>query len=224
MSTTTTTTIRSIVLEVADPAPDVAAVEAFYAALGLADRIRVRATDAPTSGFRGYALSLVVSQPGDVDAYVRAALGGGSTVVKPVTKSFWGYGGAVRAPDGAIWKIATSAKKDTAPAAMKYDDLVLLLGVEQVGATKRFYVEHGLPVAKSFGSKYVEFAAPPQSVKLALYSRRAAAKDVGVDPAGAGSHRIAVLTEAGSFTDPDGFAWEVPTAEPGSGGRRPGSV
>lgn len=211
MPTTTTTTIRSIVLEVADPAFDVAAAEAFYASLGLADRIHVRATEAPTSGFRGYALSLVVSQPGNVDAFVRVAVDGGATVLKPVTKSFWGYGGVLQAPDGAIWKVASSAKKDTGPAAMKYDDLVLLLGVEDVKATKQFYVEHGLPVAKSFGSKYVEFATPEQSLKFALYSRRAAAKDVGVESDGSGSHRIAVLSDAGSFTDPDGFAWEAPT-------------
>jgi len=213
MSTTTATTIRSIVLEVAGTASDVSAAEAFYAALGLADRIHVRGAETPTSGFRGYALSLVVPQPGNVDALIRAALDGGATVLKPVTKSFWGYGGVLRAPDGAIWKVASSSKKDTGPAAMAYDDLVLLLGVENVRTTKQFYVEHGLPVAKSFGSKYVEFATPPQSVKFALYSRRAAAKDVGVDPDGSGSHRIAVQSDAGSFTDPDGFTWELPAAD-----------
>jgi predicted lactoylglutathione lyase len=211
MLTTTTTTIRSIVLDVAGSASDAAAAEAFYAALGLADRIHVRAAQAPATGFRGYALSLVVSRPGNVDAFVRAAIDGGASILKPVTKSFWGYGGVLRAPDGAIWKVASSSKKDTGPAAMEYDDLVLLLGVEDVKATKQFYVEHGLPVAKSFGSKYVEFAVPEHSIKLALYSRRAAAKDVGVDPDGSGSHRIVVLSDAGVFTDPDGFAWEVPT-------------
>jgi predicted lactoylglutathione lyase len=148
-----------------------------------------------------------------VDVFIRAALDAGATVLKPATKSFWGYGGVVQAPDGAIWKVATSAKKDTAPAALDYDDVVLLLGVQHVKATKQFYLDQGLQVAKSFGSKYVEFAAPPHSVKLALYSRRAAAKDVGVDPGGSGSHRITVLSDAGSFTDPDGFAWELSTAD-----------
>jgi hypothetical protein len=52
---------------------------------------------------------------------------------------------------------------------------VLLLGVRDVGATKKFYVEHGLKVAKSFGT---------------------------------GSHRIAINSDAGPFTDLDGFAWE----------------
>ncbi len=209
MDTTTATTIHTIVLEAADTT----AAEAFYASLGLADRIRVRAAEAPTSGFRGFSLSLVVPQPGNVDAFVRAALDGGASVLKPATRSFWGYGGVLRAPDGAIWKVATSTKKDTGPAALEYDDLVLLLGVEDVKETKRFYVGHGLPVAKSFGSKYVEFATPERGVKLALYSRRAAAKDVGVDPDGSGSHRIAVLGDAGPFADPDGFTWEVSTAD-----------
>jgi predicted lactoylglutathione lyase len=87
--------------------------------------------------------------------------------------------------------------------------VVLLLGVEDVKASKQFYVDHGLKVGKNFGSKYVEFEAPGQAIKLALYTRRAAAKNAGVDPEGAGSHRIAVLSDGGEFTDPDGFSWET---------------
>jgi uncharacterized glyoxalase superfamily protein PhnB len=207
MPTTTATTIDSVVLET----PDVAAAEAFYAALGVADRVHVRASDAPTSGFRGYTLSLVVSQPGTVDAFVRAALDGGATALKPAAKSFWGYGGVVRAPDGAIWQVATSTKKDSGPAALEYDDLVLLLGAGNVKATRQFYVDHGFVVAKSFGSRYVEFETAARGVKLALYSRRAAARTAGVDPEGSGSHRIAVRSDAGSFTDPDGIVWEAAT-------------
>jgi len=85
---------------------------------------------------------------------------------------------------------------------------VLLLGVEDVKASKRFYVDRGLAVAKSFGSKYVEFDTPSSPVKLALYGRRAAAKDAGVSADGTGSHRIVLESDAGPFTDPDGFAWE----------------
>ena len=80
-------------------------------------------------------------------------------------------------------------------------------------ATKQFYVDHGMHVGKSFGSKYVEFEAPGEGIKLAIYTRRAAAKDAGVDPDGTGSHRITVVGDAGAFTDPDGFAWEETTAE-----------
>jgi hypothetical protein len=46
-------------------------------------------------------------------------------------------------------------------------------------------------------------------VKLALYSRRALSKDAGVFPDGTGSHRLTIGGDAGSFTDPDGFAWET---------------
>ena len=94
----------------------------------------------------------------------------------------------VCAPDGTIWKIATSSKKDTGPATRQIDDIVLLLGVADVIASKRFYVDHGLAVARSFGRKYVEFATPSSPVKLALYGRLALAKDAGISPDG---HRIA---------------------------------
>jgi len=198
--------IDSITLEVPDPA----VAEAFYAAaFGLDTRLRVRASQAPTTGFRGFTLSLVVSQPSTVDSLVGTALDSGATTLKPVAKSFWGYGGVVQAPDGAIWKVASSAKKDTGPATRAVDQLVLLLGVADVKASKRFYISQGLTLAKSFGSKYVEFASPDSQVKLALYSRRAAAKDAGVDPEGTGSHRIVIGSGAGFFTDPDGFRWEA---------------
>ena len=39
------------------------------------------------------------------------------------------------------------------------DAVVLLMGVEDVKASKQFYVDRGLTVAKSLGGKYVEFDA-----------------------------------------------------------------
>jgi catechol 2,3-dioxygenase-like lactoylglutathione lyase family enzyme len=61
------TSIESVALEV----EDLTAAERFYtAALGLGPRVRLRASDAPTSGFRAFTLSLVVSQPATVDAFV----------------------------------------------------------------------------------------------------------------------------------------------------------
>ena len=198
--------VTSVTLEVPDPD----AADGFYqAAFGLGSQVRVRASQAPTSGFRGFTLSLVVSQPSTVDALVGAAIDAGATTIKPVKKGLWGYGGVVRAPDGTIWKIATSAKKDTGPATRQVDDIVLLLGCADVAATKQFYIEQGLTVARGFGSKYVEFAAPASHIKLALYKRRALAKDAGVPPEGTGSHRIAITSDAGPFTDPDGFGWEA---------------
>lgn len=200
------TCIEAIVLE----APDPTAADRFYAdAFGLRDLVRLQAAQLPTTGFRGFTLSLVVSQPATVNGLIGAALKAGATPLKPVAKSFWGYGGVVQAPDGTIWKVATSAKKDTGPATQQVDQVVLLLGVADVAASKRFYADHGLAVAKSFGRKYVEFEAGSGPVKLALYGRRALAKDAGVPPEGTGSHRIVIGTDAGAFTDPDGFAWQA---------------
>lgn len=212
------TSIDSVTLEVSDPT----AAKAFYAAaFGLGDQLGQRATDAPTSGFRGFTLSLVVSQPSTVDGLVSTALEAGATPLKPVKKSFWGYGGVLQAPDGTIWKVATSSKKNTGPATAQIDEIVLLLGVTDVAATKLFYVDHGLEVAKSFGRKYVQFDTAP--VKLALYGRRALAKDAGVSPDGSGSHRIVIDSDAGPFTDPDGFAWEAARSDAFEGGLRPQS-
>jgi len=195
--------IKSVHLEVPDPT----VAEAFCLdAFGLGNPVRMRASEAPSTGFRGFTLSLVVSQPATVDGLIGAALDAGATPLKPAKKGFWGYGGLVRAPDGTIWKVATSSRKDTGPATRQIDEIVLLLGAADVAASKRFYVDRGLDVARSFGGKYVQFATGP--VKLALYGRRALAKDAGVSEDGSGSHRIVIAGDAGSFTDPDGFAWE----------------
>ena len=199
------TGVASVTLEVSD----VAAAENFYAkAFDLNGTVGVRKSDAPTTGFRGFTMSLVVAQPSTVDSLVGTAIDAGATVLKPVEKTFWGYGGVVQAPDGAVWKVASSSKKNSGPPTRAVDDVVLLLGVEDVKATKQYYVDHGLAVAKSFGSKYVEFDTQGSAVKLALYSRRAAAKDAGIPPEGSGSHRIVIGSDADAFTDPDGFVWE----------------
>ncbi|MEV0787328.1 glyoxalase [Streptomyces sp. NPDC050423] len=198
--------IESITLEVDDPT----VAQRFYtSAFGLDTQLRLRASEAPTAGFRGFTLSLTVSQPATVNSLIGSALEAGATALKPAAKSFWGYGGVVRAPDGTIWKVATSEKKDTGPATREIDEIVLLLGVDDMVASKGFYVGRGLAVAKSFSRMYVEFAAGPSPVKLALYRRRALAKDVGVSPDGTGSHRIVIGGDAGPFTDPDGFAWKA---------------
>ena len=199
------TSIESVTLE----APDPAAANAFYsAAFGLGTHVRVRTADAPTSGFRGFTLSLIVSQPSTVSSLIDTAVAAGATTLKRVQKSLWGYGGVVQAPDGAIWKVATSAKKDTGPVTRQVDKIVLLMAATDVAASKRFYIDQGLTVGKSFG-KYVEFAMPSSPVKLGLYGRRALAKDAGVSPDGTGSHRLAIRSDIGPFTDPDGFAWEA---------------
>jgi len=195
------TSISSVTLEVPDPT----ATDAFYtAAFGLGPQLGLRASEAPTAGFRGFTLSLVVSQPATADEFIGAAVDAGAAPLKSAKKSLWGDGGVVCSPDGTIWKVATSSKKHAGPATRQINDIVLLLGVADVIASKRFYVDRGLTVKRGFGRKYVEFAAPA-SHELALYGRRALAKDTGVSPEGNGSHRIVIGSDAGPFTDPDGF-------------------
>src|SRR5207247_2569244 len=115
----TMTSIEYITLEVADPT----AAKRFYTdAFGLDTQLRLRASEAPTTGFRWFTLSLIVSQPANASALLDAALDAGATSLKPAAKSLWGYGGVVQAPDGTIWKVATSAKKDTGPATREIDE------------------------------------------------------------------------------------------------------
>ncbi len=196
--------VEFVTLEVADPA----AADRFYTtAFGMDAQVRLEASEAPTTGFRGFTMSLTASQPANVNALIDAAVDAGATALKPAAKSLWGYGGAVQAPDGTIWTVASSSKKDTGPATRQIDDIVLQLGVEDVAASKRFYIDRGLAVTKSYGRRYVEFAAASSPVKLALIKRRALAKVAGVAPDGTGSHRLAIGSDAGPFTDPDGFVW-----------------
>jgi predicted enzyme related to lactoylglutathione lyase len=41
-----------------------------------------------------------------------------------------------------------------------------------------------------------------------LRVRRALAQDAGVAADGSGSHRLVIGSDAGAFTDPDGFSWQ----------------
>jgi hypothetical protein len=169
--------------------------------------VRLRAVEAPTTGFRGCTLSLIVSQPATDDGLIGAALDAGATSLKPVARSLWGYGGVIQAPDETIWTVASSAKKDTGPATQQVDEIVLQLGAEDVAASKRFYVDRGLAVAKSWLRRYVEFDTGP--VKLTLLKRHALAKVAGVGADGTGSHRLTIGSDVGPFTDLDGFVWEA---------------
>ena len=199
--------IASLTLEVSDPA----ASQSFYeTAFGVGSQVRARAADTPAVGFRGFTISLVVGQPSTVDSLLESALAGGVKTLKPAQKGLWGYGAVVQDGDGVIWKLATSAKKDKGPVTRNVDDMVLLIGAADLGASKRFYVETGLTVKRSFPGRYVEFDAPAGGIKLALYPGRAGlAKDAGVSADGDGPHGIAVSSNAGMFSDPDGFSWET---------------
>jgi len=199
------TSIDSLTIETPDPTT----AERFYDdAFGLGRRIRVRAGDSPTSGFRSFTISIAVAQPADVQAFLDAALAAGATSLKPRSTSFWGVAGVVRAPDGTIWKIATGAKKDSKPASRTVQDVVLLLGVADIAESKRFYSGRGLKIGKSFG-KYAQIdLADDSPIKFGLYGRRMLAKDAGTDAEGSGSHRLTIDGAIAPVTDPDGFVWE----------------
>lgn len=209
------TSIQSVTLQV----DDLPVAERFYEkAFGLDDRVRLAFSDTATNGFRGFTLSLLVAAPASVDDLVGSALAAGARELKPAKKQFWGgYSGVVQAPDGTIWKVATEAKKNIGPATREIEGITLILGVSGMAASKRFYVEQGLTVGKSFGGRYIDFDAPHGSIKLGLYKRRGLAKDAGVPPEGRGSHRLVIGCDPGGFADPDGFLWEAPYV-PGRGG------
>jgi catechol 2,3-dioxygenase-like lactoylglutathione lyase family enzyme len=207
------TSISHVTLEVSSP--DIDAARDFYSsAFGAVPQIRLAPTDAESHGFRGFTLSLIVSQPASVNALIDAAIAGGAHLRKPAKKQFWGgYSGVVQTPDGTICKVATSVKKNTAPGDRHIDRVTLILGVADIKQSKQYYIDQGLTVAKSFGSKYVEFAAADDAVMLALYKRAGLAKDAGVAVDGGGPHRIIIGGGAREFVDPDAFAWE-PASRP----------
>ena len=195
--------IDSLTLEVAD----LAGAQSFYARVfGLGDRLRLRESDAATTGFRGFTVSLIVTQPADARLLLDEAIAAGATVLKPAAKSLWGFGGSVQAPDGTVWNIATSSKKDTKPAGRAIENIVLLLDTENVAESKRFYTDLGFSVKKSFGS-YVDFDTPEGSIGLGLYKRAALAKSAGIASDGGGSHRLVINGTSAGATDPDGFVW-----------------
>lgn len=94
------TTINNLTLDTPEPT----AAKAFHTALGVDAHITARDADAPTTGFPGFTLSLVVSQPNIVDAYIEAALDNGGATITPAKKSLWGNGGVVQAPTAPCGK------------------------------------------------------------------------------------------------------------------------
>jgi catechol 2,3-dioxygenase-like lactoylglutathione lyase family enzyme len=139
-------------------------------------------------GFRGFTISYLVEAPAAVDLVVETAVAAGARVIKPAKKSIWGgYGGVLEAPDGAIWKIVTPAKKGgpitEIPAPT---DVPVLIGVADVKASVTFYESLGLPVRKSYGGKYADFVSGDGTSTLGLYPWEALAKDAGVPPEGNG--------------------------------------
>ena len=196
--------VHTLTVHAAEPTTSAA----FYRdALGLGPKIDVQGDADPGPGFRGFAISLLVAQPADVHLLLDRAVAAGATALKAAKASLWGYGAVLQAPDGTAVKIATSAKQDRGPASAQVDQVVLLLGAEDLAASKRCYVAHGFEVARSFPRTYAQFTATPDAITLALYRHRGLAKDVGFGAEPAAPHGLTVHSDVGGFTDPDGFEW-----------------
>ncbi|MFJ6531226.1 glyoxalase [Microbacterium sp. NPDC091662] len=196
--------LESITVETPEPT----AADFYGAALGLGTQVRVRRSEEPSGGFRGFLLGLVLRQPADVDEIIRGAVLAGATSVKPAARSLWGYGGVLAAPDGTIVTVASSSKKDSVAVSTDVEEVVLQLGVADVAASKRFYAERGFAVGKSYGRRYVEFDTRP--ISFTLNRRADLAKTAGVPADGSGSHRLLIGGDGDPFTDPDGYAWRPP--------------
>src|SRR5260370_821914 len=105
------TSIESVTLEVADPT---AASRFYTAAFGLGPQVRLRASQAPAAGFRGFTLSLTVSQPATVTGLIGAPLGAlakDAGVAPEGTGShrlmIGGDAGSFTDPDGFGWEAAS---------------------------------------------------------------------------------------------------------------------
>ncbi|MGJ9412308.1 VOC family protein [Aeromicrobium sp. CF4.19] len=198
--------------------PDVPAARTFYAAalspevtdqggsvdldlhgrghVGLLDALPLAAETGATpatSGFRGFVLSCVVDQPGEVRAIEQAATAAGATVRKPAKKGFFGgFTGVLQAPDGAVWKLAAPHRKDKAQPRLppRPTETGVILGVADPVASRDFYSALGLTVDRDYGAKFIDFAVEPDTSRLGLMTRAALAEDAGVDDDGGSSDLV----------------------------------
>ncbi|MFJ4767654.1 VOC family protein [Streptomyces uncialis] len=162
--------------------------------------------NAATSGFRGYVLSSIVSQPAEVRALLDTAAAQGATVVKPAKKEMFGEFAAVyRSPDGAVWKLAAASKKDTdtVPDPPRPTETAVYLGVAKPKTSKVFYEALGMSVDRDYGDKFIDFTIADGVCRLGLLPRKALAKDAGVDENGDGFSALVLTHTAASRDDVD---------------------
>ena len=159
-----------------------------------------------TSGFRGYIVSYIVSQPSEVEALLAAAVRDGAKVLKPAKKGFWGgFSAALQTPDGSIWKLAAPSKKNTAPAEdpPRPTETAVLLGVAEPKASKAFYAALGMTIDRDYGNKYIDFRPNAGASRLGLMRRTDIAKDVGVGKDGSGFRALVLTCKTGSRQEVD---------------------
>lgn len=162
--------------------------------------------DPAGSGFRGHVLSAVVERPAEVRALLEIAVAAGASVVRPPRKRIFGEFTAVfRAPDGSVWKLAASGKRDSGPVTgvPKPAEIAVYLGVARPKATAAFYRALGMVVDHDYGDTFTDFTVTGGRWRLGLLPRAALAKDVGVDPHGTGFPALVLTHTAASRADVD---------------------
>jgi catechol 2,3-dioxygenase-like lactoylglutathione lyase family enzyme len=172
---------------------------------GDASRVALRPWDAvasdagvgaQTSGFRGFTLSYILDSAEGVDEVLRRAEAHGGRVSKAPKNAVWGYSAYVTDPGGYLWKIASSKRhpllgRKEVPARnghpVEPQEVPITIGVADMKRAKQFYKDGiGLPVKKSFGSKFVMFEGRDGTSDLGMYKREALADDAAVPPEGSG--------------------------------------
>jgi catechol 2,3-dioxygenase-like lactoylglutathione lyase family enzyme len=178
---------------------------------GSASRLALRDWDAVArtadvdphgSGFRAFTLSYIVDSADAVDALLQRATRNGGTISKPSKNAAWGYSAYVTDPDGYLWKIASSkrrpllARRSSSPTngeVITPQEVPITIGVADMKRSKEFYENGlGLPVKKSFGTKFVMFSGAGDSSDLGMYKREALAEDAAVLPEGSGFHGFTI--------------------------------
>ena len=193
--------------------PDPAAAEAFYAAaFDLGDQVSVRAADSADDRLpRVHAVARRVPA-GHRGQPRRHRPRRGRHDAEAGGEELLGLRRRRPGPGRRDLEGRDVVEEGPGPGDPEIDDIVLLLGVADVKATKQFYVDAVWTWGRASAASTSSSTPPSSQVKLALYGRRALAKDAGVPPEGTGSHRIAIVSDAGPFTDPDGFEWEAASA------------
>jgi hypothetical protein len=197
--------IESVTLDVAD----LTAANRFYTgAFGLGTQVRLRASEAPTTGFRGFTLSLTVSQPATVNGLIGAALDAGATSLKPAAKSFGATAASYEPRTGLSGRSRRRRRRTPARPPGRSTRSCSCWEPRTWPRASGSTLTAAWPWRRALAASTSSSPLRRVPSSWALYGRRAAAKDAGVSPEGTGSHRLMVGSDAGPFTDPDGFAWE----------------
>ncbi|WP_043626779.1 VOC family protein [Nonomuraea candida] len=170
------------------------------------DLAEAAGADAATSGFRGYVLTCTVGRPTEVRTLMETADRNGAEVLKPAKKALFGsFSGAFRAPDGAVWKVASATAKDTGPPAAtpRPSETTVILGVAAPKASRTFYESLGMTVDRDYGNKYIDFRPAPGAVRLCMMERGVLARDAGTAKDGDGFSAMVFTHLAGSRDEVD---------------------